>query len=106
MKGTKAKVIGQQRVVPDYEKKRWETLKKNAEFMKSKGHGTLANKILQERAETWSKYAEDEDEYSRENDDYARESEGETSGKNYIPKENNVTSYHEQLPILEGKTPS
>ncbi|KAL2897032.1 tRNA pseudouridine synthase B [Bienertia sinuspersici] len=73
MKGTKAKVIGQQRVVPDYEKKRWETLKKNAEFMKSKGHGTLANKILQERAETWSKYAEDEDEdeYSRENDDYA-----------------------------------
>ncbi|KAL2929429.1 Ankyrin repeat domain-containing protein 17 [Bienertia sinuspersici] len=81
MKGTKAKVIGQQRVVPDYEKKRWETLKKNAEFMKSKGHGTLANKILQERAETWSKYAEDEDEYSRENDDYARESEGETSAK-------------------------
>ncbi|KAL2944448.1 tRNA(Phe) [Bienertia sinuspersici] len=72
MKGTKAKVIGQQRVVPDYENKRWETLKKNAEFMKSKGHGTLANKILQERAETWSKYAEDEDEYSRENDDYAR----------------------------------
>ncbi|KAL2904347.1 Hemagglutinin 1 [Bienertia sinuspersici] len=106
MKGTKAKVIGQQRVVPDYEKKRWETLKKNAEFMKSKGHGTLANKILQERAETWSKYAEDEDEYSRENDDYARESEGETSAKNYIPKEKNVTSYHEQLPILEGKTPS
>ncbi|KAL2921343.1 Reticulocyte binding protein 2-like protein b [Bienertia sinuspersici] len=39
--------------------------------MKSKGHGTLANKILQERAETWLKYAEDEDEYSRENDDYA-----------------------------------
>ncbi|KAL2934013.1 Threonine--tRNA ligase [Bienertia sinuspersici] len=72
MKGIKAKVIGQQRVVPDYEKKRWETLKKNAEFMKSKGHGTLANKILQERAETWSKYAEDEDEYSRENDDYAQ----------------------------------
>ncbi|KAL2937913.1 tRNA(Phe) [Bienertia sinuspersici] len=71
MKGTKAKVIGQQRVVPDYENKRWETLKKNAEFMKSKGHGTLANKILQERAETWSKYGEDEDEYSRENDDYA-----------------------------------
>ncbi|KAL2929769.1 Formin-2 [Bienertia sinuspersici] len=83
MKGTKAKVIGQQRVVPDYEKKRWETLKKNAEFMKSKGHGTLANKILQERAEIWSKYAEDEDEYSRENDDYARESEGETSAKVY-----------------------
>ncbi|KAL2934370.1 Ankyrin repeat domain-containing protein 17 [Bienertia sinuspersici] len=81
MKGTKAKVIGQQRVVPYYEKKRWETLKKNEEFIKSKGHGTLANKILQERAETWSKYAEDEDEYSRENDDYARESEGETSAK-------------------------
>ncbi|KAL2930381.1 Eukaryotic translation initiation factor 3 subunit G [Bienertia sinuspersici] len=56
MKGTKAKVIGQLRVVPDYEKKRWVTLKKNAEFMKSKGYGTLANKILQERAETWSKY--------------------------------------------------
>ncbi|KAL2923375.1 tRNA(Phe) [Bienertia sinuspersici] len=72
MKGTKAKVIGQQRVVPDYEKKRWETLQKNAEFMKSKGHGTLANKILQERAETWLKYAEDKDEYSRENDDYAQ----------------------------------
>ncbi|KAL2905469.1 1-(5-phosphoribosyl)-5-[(5-phosphoribosylamino)methylideneamino] imidazole-4-carboxamide isomerase [Bienertia sinuspersici] len=46
MKGTKAKVIGQQRVVPDYEKKRWETLKKNAEFMKSKGHGTLENRIF------------------------------------------------------------
>ncbi|KAL2894198.1 Guanosine-5'-triphosphate 3'-diphosphate pyrophosphatase [Bienertia sinuspersici] len=74
MKGTKAKFIGQQRVVPDYEKKRLETLKKNEEFMKSKGHGTLAKKILQERAETWSKYAEDEDEYeySRENDDYAQ----------------------------------
>ncbi|KAL2922119.1 Palmitoleoyl-protein carboxylesterase NOTUM [Bienertia sinuspersici] len=86
MKGTKAKVIGQQRVVPNYEKKRWETLKKNAEFMKSKGHGTLANKILQERAETWSKYAEDEDEdeYSRENDDYAHESEGETSAKKQV----------------------
>ncbi|KAL2904957.1 Bifunctional pantoate ligase/cytidylate kinase [Bienertia sinuspersici] len=70
MKGTKAKVIGQLRVVPDYEKKRSETLKKNAQFMKSKGHGTLANKILQERAETSLKYAEneDEDEYSRENE--------------------------------------
>ncbi|KAL2904900.1 Ankyrin repeat domain-containing protein 17, partial [Bienertia sinuspersici] len=45
-KGTKAKVIGQQRVVPDYEKKRWETLKKNAEFMKSKGHGTLAKRFF------------------------------------------------------------
>ncbi|KAL2935421.1 Threonine--tRNA ligase [Bienertia sinuspersici] len=51
--------------------------------MKSKGHGTFANKILQERAETWSKYAEDEDEYSRENEDYACESEGETSAKVY-----------------------
>lgn len=36
MKETKAKVIAQQREVTEYERKRLETMRQNAEFMKAK----------------------------------------------------------------------
>ena len=49
MKGTKRKVVAQQREANEYERKRMENIKQNVEFMTAKGCGTMAAKILQAR---------------------------------------------------------
>ena len=81
MKGTKANVVGEQNAIPEYEQQRLERLRRNAEFMDSKGCGSLANKIYEERASNWFSYAGVEDDYLEDPKEFAQESEGETSVK-------------------------
>lgn len=70
MKRSRHQVDGERNVLPAYEKQRLEKLKKNAEIMKSKGYGSLANKILKDKAEHFSKHALDEETFSNEIGEY------------------------------------
>lgn len=78
---SKAKVASQKKVMSDYEMQRIERLKRNAEMMEAKGHGTLANKIYQEKAQMHLKalrdvgLSSDEDE-DGDDLDYIAEEEG------------------------------
>lgn len=70
MKGTKRKVVAQQREANEYERKRMENIKQNAEFMTAKGCGTVAAKILQANANTFSKDVRDDALSHSDDEDY------------------------------------
>lgn len=68
MKGSEAKFSHQEKVLPDYERKRIERLKYNADFMEARGFKGLATKIYEKRAGIQFPNVQEED--SSDEDEY------------------------------------
>lgn len=72
----KSRIVAEQSVLPIYEKQRMLHLEQNARKMEEKGYGTLANKILQHKAQLVSPIVRSKDVNSdKEEEEYIPDNE-------------------------------